>query len=240
MNSKRYRIEDSLGLSAAALRNSNENGAGPKAQFDQIMGAITDLRRLTEASSSETVEACRRELSEAYAMRGELDLMKDAITRTKNEIATLHRSDNAGKGMRRVAGELDAVIESTEVAATTIINAIEDIETQANQLRVAKLPAAAQARVDRILERTITAYEACNFQDLTGQRISKIVGVLKFIEEHLDTMIETWSHLDSFRVLIEEQADGDDRDDESALLNGPRLAEDDGHVDQTDIDALFD
>lgn len=236
MTAKRYRIEDSLGL-AAPVAPAQAAAASP--QLDEILAAIQDLRRLTQASTGETVEACRRELSEAFAMKGELDLMKDAITRTKQEIATLHRSETSGKGMRRVAGELDAVVEATEAATSSILGSIEEIETQANLLRALRLPKTAQDSVDRIVERTVAPYEACNFQDLTGQRISKIVGVLEFVEEHLDRVIEAWNGLDSFRVLVEDSVEVSE-DDESALLNGPKLAEDEGHVDQSDIDALFD
>ena len=64
--------------------------------------------------------------------------------------------------------------------------------------------------------------------------------MLKFVEEHLDRVIKAWSGLDSFRALVEADAGPREPDHESALLNGPRLAQDAGHVDQSDIDALFD
>jgi chemotaxis protein CheZ len=242
MTIKRYRIEDSLGLapaSAGEAAPTAEMSAAQTARLDEILGAIQTLQRLTQASASETIDACRRELNEAFSMRGELDLMKEAITRTKQEIAALHRSENSGKGMRRAADELDAVVGSTERATTSLLTAIEDIETNANMLR-ASMGKAGQDNVDAILERVIVAYEACNFQDLTGQRISKIVGVLKFVEDHLDRVIEAWSGLDSFRDFASLQDAGPNIDDESSLLNGPKLEDDIGHVDQTDIDALFD
>ncbi|GJE28601.1 chemotaxis protein [Methylobacterium organophilum] len=236
MMNKRYRIEDSLGLGTPSP--SGSNGSDPR--VGEILTAIQDLRKITLSSAGETIDACRRELNEAFAMRGELDLMKEAITRTKKEIATLHRSESNGKGMRRVAGELDAVVESTERATSTILGALEEIENNASMLRSARLTRAHQGNLDVILDRVIIAYEACNFQDLTGQRINKIVNVLKFIEEHLDRMIEAWSGLDSFRELLDVTEVAPAIDDESSLLNGPKLAEDPGHVDQCDIDALFD
>ena len=64
--------------------------------------------------------------------------------------------------------------------------------------------------------------------------------MLKFIEEHLDRMIEAWGGLDTFSELLGAPPPRVDIDDESSLLNGPRLADDIGHVDQGDIDALFD
>ena len=241
MMTKRYRIEESLGLAPAPVAPAAPAAeAAPSPRLDEILTAINDLRRLTQASAGETIEACRRELGEAFAMRHELEVMKEAIARTKSEIASLYRSENSGKGMRRVAGELDAVVESTEQATSTILGAIEKIETNANMLRGLRLPKAAQENVDGILDSVIGAYEACNFQDLTGQRISKIVGVLKFVEEHLDRVIDAWSGLDSFRDLMAVDAVGPSVDDESSLLNGPKLDDDPGHVDQSDIDALFD
>ncbi len=233
MNTKRYRIEESLGLAMPAP------AAPQAARSDEILTAIQDLRRIMQSSASETVEACRRELNEALAMRGELDSMKDAIVRTKADLAALHRSENNGKGMRRAADELDAVVDSTERATTTLLSVVEDVEARASMLRSMPLTPDARPHVDAILEQVIRAYEACNFQDLTGQRISKIVQVMKFIEEHLDRVIAAWSALDSFRDLV---ASGPALEDEgeSALLNGPKLPDDPGHVDQTDIDALFD
>jgi chemotaxis protein CheZ len=238
MTQKRYRIEDSLGLPGApapgaGLPASNE-------RLDEIFSAIQDLRRVTQASASETIDSCRRELHEALAMRSELDAMKEAITRTKSELATLHRTENTGKGMRRAADELDAVVESTERATTQLLGAVEEIESHAGMLNATVLPPGMKQHVDVILERVITAYEACNFQDLTGQRINKIVGVMKFIEEHLDRLIETWSQLDSFRELITVMPVSTALDEESSLLNGPKLDHDPGHVDQNDIDSLFD
>lgn len=241
MITKRYRIEESLGLPApTAGAAAADPGGAASPRLDEILTAINDLRRITAASAGETVEACRRELGEAFAMRHELEVMKDAITRTKTEIASLHRSENTGKGMRRVAGELDAVVDSTEQATSTILSSIERIETNANMLRGHRLTKAAQENVDGILDSVIAAYEACNFQDLTGQRISKIVGVLKFVEEHLDRVIEAWSGLEGFRDLLAVDAVAPSEDDESSLLNGPKLQDDPGHVDQSDIDALFD
>ncbi|KST57087.1 chemotaxis protein [Methylobacterium sp. GXS13] len=238
MTQKRYRIEDSLGLpgvlpAAPGPDVSNE-------RLDQILNAILDLRRITQMSADETIETCRRELHDALAMRSELDLMKEAITRTKSELATLHRSENSGKGMRRAADELDAVVESTERATTQLLNAVEEIETNAGMLYTANLPPGMKQHVDIIQERVISAYEACNFQDLTGQRINKIVGVMKFIEEHLDRLITAWTQLDSFRDLITVMPVPTALDDESSLLNGPKLDDDPGHVDQNDIDSLFD
>ena len=94
MTQKRYRIEDALGLPGAPPPASSTPASGER--LEDIFNAIQDLRRVTQMSASETIESCRRELHEALAMRTELDIMKDAITRTKGELATLHRTENTG------------------------------------------------------------------------------------------------------------------------------------------------
>ena len=220
MTQKRYRIEHSLGLPAAS---APEAGSPVHAErIEEILSAIQDLRRITQA------------------VRSDLDAMKDAIVQTKAELAALHRSETSGKGMKRAADELDAVVGSTEHATSQLLSAVEEIESRAGMLRSIGLPAGSHEHVDVILDRVISAYEACNFQDLTGQRISKIVGVMKFIEEHLDRVISAWATLDSFRDLLAEAPTPVAADDERSLLNGPKLDDDPGHVDQSDIDALFD
>jgi chemotaxis protein CheZ len=237
-SAKRYRIEDSFrpDLLAASSTVHPVNDE----QIDQILTTVQELRSFLDPSqrlATEIVEAYRREITEVYQLRTELDAMKEAITSTKLEIASLHRSDHQGKGMRRVAGELDAVVGATETAATAILAAVEDIETEANMLRAAGVTTGNNDHVGVILDRVVTMYEACNFQDLTGQRISKIVSVMKFIEERLDRMIGVWGGLEAFKDLVDEEVL---QADERSLLNGPRLAEDPGHVDQNDIDSLFD
>jgi chemotaxis protein CheZ len=237
-SAKRYRIEDSF--RPDLLAESSTVHPVNDEQIDQILATVQELRSFLDPSqrlATEIVEAYRREITEVYQLRTELDAMKEAITSTKLEIASLHRSDHQGKGMRRVAGELDAVVGATETAATAILAAVEDIEIEANMLRAAGVTTGNNDHAGVILDRVVTMYEACNFQDLTGQRISKIVSVMKFIEERLDRMIGVWGGLEAFKDLVDEEVL---QADERSLLNGPRLAEDPGHVDQNDIDSLFD
>lgn len=237
---KRYRIEHQHGPEAALPDPAPSLVTASDEKIGQILSTVQELRTFLDPSqrlAADVIDAYRREIGELYQLRNELDAMKEAITSTKLEIASLHRSEYEGKGMRRVAGELDAVVGATEQATTTILSAVEDVENHANMLRAAGVETGNNDHVGAILDRVVAMYEACNFQDLTGQRINKIVGVLKFVEERLDRVIGVWGGLDAFKNLVETAPDADD---EKNLLNGPRLAEDEGHVDQGDIDALFD
>jgi chemotaxis protein CheZ len=244
---KRYRIEQSL---RADQRLSHSEGAGEQAdragsaedpRLSEILATVTELKRFLDPAqrlATDVIDAYRKEIGEVYQLRAELDAMKEAITSTKQEIASIHRSEYEGKGMRRVAGELDAVVGATEQATTSILTAVEEIETSANMLRAAGVDSGNNDHVGAILDRVVGLYEACNFQDLTGQRINKIVNMLKFVEERLDKMIGVWGGLDAFKDLVEPGGAASEID-EKALLNGPKLDSDEGHVAQNDIDALF-
>jgi chemotaxis protein CheZ len=244
--SKRYRIEQTLrpdrrlangGSSADMAKTSPGDG---DSRIEEILSTVTELKRFLDPAqrlATDVIEAYRREIGEVYQLRAELDAMKEAISSTKREIATISRSDSEGKGMRRVAGELDAVVEATEEATTSILEALEEIEANANMLRASGLSTGNNDYVGAILDRVVVMFEACNFQDLTGQRINKIVSVLKFVEERLDRMIGVWGGLDAFKDLVDQESAA--LNGEDGLLNGPKLDHDEGHVGQNDIDALF-
>jgi chemotaxis protein CheZ len=76
-------------------------------------------------------------------------------------------------------------------------------------------------------------YETCNFQDLAGQRIGKVIETLCWIDEKLSRMLTDRDG----RRGPDVGGSGAVKD---ALLNGPRLDGAAGHVSQGDIDALFD
>jgi chemotaxis protein CheZ len=242
---KRYRIEQSLRADRRTFDAPPSDEAGASSndpRLGEILATVTELKRFLDPAqrlATDVIDAYRKEIGEVYQLRAELDAMKEAITSTKREIASIHRSEFEGKGMRRVAGELDAVVGATEQATTSILAAVEDIETSANMLRAAGVRSGNNDHVGAILDRVVSLYEACNFQDLTGQRINKIVAVLQFVEQRLDRMIGVWGGLEAFKELVEFETASADGGDEEGLLNGPKLDDDEGHVAQNDIDALF-
>jgi chemotaxis protein CheZ len=76
-------------------------------------------------------------------------------------------------------------------------------------------------------------FEACSFQDITGQRISKVVGTLREIEGAVDKLLNLFGPGDADPLPEME----DTRSEDEQLLNGPQL---DGQgVSQDDIDKLL-
>ncbi|GAB4537016.1 MAG: protein phosphatase CheZ [Roseibium sp.] len=201
---------------------------GPAQQQQQIDPA---------AVSEQFMAEFRKELSEAAKLKVELDAIYEAIAQTKKEIATLHQTTGSeGEEMTRVTNELDAVVIGTEGATETILSAAEFIDETANTLS-ARVAEDDTGLTSDIQEKVVEIFEACNFQDLTGQRITKVVGTLRFVEDRIIQMMDIWGGIESFKDIEAEQRKQREGDD--ALLNGPSLESDVDVATQDDIDALF-
>lgn len=113
---------------------------------------------------------------------GELEGLGQEIARAKREMAALQVHDINANHIPVATDELDAVLGHTAEATNEILDCCEGLEKLADGL--APEPAAAvAAAVTRI-------YEACSFQDITGQRIAKVVSALKGIEARLERIGE--------------------------------------------------
>ncbi len=77
--------------------------------------------------------------------------------------------------------------------------------------------------------------EACSFQDLTGQRITKVVGSMKFVEERVNAMAELCGRNEV--QALTDQWELPQQIDDGAALEGPQRA---GQgISQDEIDQLF-
>jgi len=182
--------------------------------------------------SSDTVErqTFRIESSGLRQLQHEAEAIHSAIARTKHEIAMLH-AGASGRGGPRAARELDAVVDGTERAAHQIMDAAETIAKAAKSLTKSQTKDYALTR--EIRDNVQRIFEACNFQDLSGQRIAKVMAMLQFIDESIVRMMEIWGGAEAFKPYAGTTGN------EPSLLHGPKLAGDSGHVTQDDIDAIL-
>jgi chemotaxis protein CheZ len=253
---KRFRIEEAI-MGDVPMSADGED-VGP--MHREIMAELRSIRAqmangggVNRSAVTETAEAqVAREVAEAHTLletyraqieqceklKVELDLIHDAINRTKREIATLHGKSFDGGEMAKVNGELGAVVGGTEQATQQILEATEAIDNAATALSKNTSPDQQKLLSEEIQERVISIFEACNFQDLTGQRISKVMSTMKFIENHITVMMEIWGGVDAIKAHAAPIVDT--REGDAKLLNGPKLDGDVGHASQDDIDALFD
>jgi chemotaxis protein CheZ len=251
---KRFRVEQAIvGDMPMQMPIVAEGDIGP--MHREIMAELRAIRAQMAAIRSgvpETPEAAvAREIAESHALletyraqieqcaklKVELDLIHDAITRTKREIAVLHGKSFDGEEMAKVNGELGAVVGGTEQATQQILEATEAIDQAATAMSKNITPDQQRMLSEEIQERVISIFEACNFQDLTGQRISKVMNTMKFIEKHIYEMMNIWGGVDAIKVHAVPVVDT--REGDAKLLNGPKLDGDVGHASQDDIDAMF-
>jgi chemotaxis protein CheZ len=187
----------------------------------------------------EPVENGHDEIEQAQALKSELKIIHDAVRRTKQELDAPPASVIFGPNTARVGKELDAVVAGTELATQNILKAAEDIDQLASTMSSLLKGEYAQGLAQDMRDQVVRIFEACNFQDLTGQRISKVLSTLNFIEDHITRMQGIWSILERMEPSASPVAQEKSSPD-SKLLNGPKLAGDAGHSTQADIDRLFD
>jgi chemotaxis protein CheZ len=175
-------------------------------------------------------------VANAEEIRHELEALRDAITSTKREIAAVRHPQAPSDPLMVAADELDAVVAATEQATNTILQSAETVDEMAERIKQATQDAFIGRTVEEMRELIVKIFEACNFQDITGQRITKVVNTVKFIEERVNAMIAIWG-AEAFKG-ISVPATVASADPDHALLSGPQLPNG-GGVSQDDIDKLF-
>jgi chemotaxis protein CheZ len=232
------------------LQQRGEAAGAPAAS--EVMKAIDelrgDLRRLEglirtgevssplpTASVPDIEDVPLHKTAEVSMLKTELRALAVCIEHTKAEIAALKPKDAEDDRLIAVTFELDAIVSSTERATETILEASERIEAIAREIQAHATDSYVSRLVEDISETIGGIFEACNFQDITGQRITKVVKTLKYVEARINAMIDIWGSeniADISPKIVEEH-----HDDDSKLLNGPQL-ENKG-ISQDEIDKLF-
>lgn len=183
---------------------------------DKVVELISSVIKKVEEKSDVSREAIYAELKE----------LREIIDQARHDIRETGMGDIGGKHIPTATDELDAVVAATEVATGNIMDGCDAIAAHA-----AKLPAAdgeiLTAEVTKILE-------ACSFQDITGQRISKVVKSLKVIDEKVSRLLSILSDNIPDMGTVE---DADTRTGDAKLLNGPQMP--DKAISQADIDKLL-
>jgi chemotaxis protein CheZ len=238
-----FRIEE---LSRPPARSElSARDAEAALRHTEIMTELKILRGLLEQRgagspavvSSKSPMPTQTQSANAQALKSELGMIYDAISRTKQEIATLIATGFCGPEMGRVTHELDAVVGGSENATHRILQASEEIEDIAKNLSAAVKNLQDQDLARDILDHVTQIFEACNFQDLAGQRVSKVIATLKFIEDHILCMMDIWGGVEQFKEIV--PAARPECTSHSKLVHGPKLDGERGHISQKEIDAMF-
>jgi chemotaxis protein CheZ len=161
------------------------------------------------------------------AVHRELQGIADYIKAMKAEIGGLQFNELKHTRIPAAGQELDAIVKATEAASNTIMECAEAVLAAD-----ARDPASFKAVVD---QKMLIVFEACSFQDITGQRVAKVIETLKHIEARVSRFTDALRTRDTGRfVSAEERASAERK--ERLMLNGPQLGEADR---QSEVDRLL-
>ncbi len=234
-------------FTAEIKRLQQRSEGGPSASNSEVLKAIRELRDEVKAVATlvrgdqpppaepSIEDSMPQKAAEVAMLKTELRALAVCIEHTKAEIAALKPRETEEDRLVTVAFELDAIVSSTERATEQILEAAEKIEAISTEIQAHAADGYVSRLVADITDTIGSIFEACNFQDITGQRITKVVKTLKYVEERIMSMIEIWGPeniADVSPKIFDEH-----RDDDSKLLNGPAL-ENQG-ISQAEIDSLF-
>ncbi len=164
----------------------------------------------------------------------DIEALAEYINTAKSEITEIRADKINSVYLPEASDQLSAIVGATEKATNEIFEAVELIEELASTLE--------PAQAERITEAVTRVYEACSFQDITGQRITKVVTALQNVETRVDALLRALggeSNGAAAGLPLDEEpaaAKPGARPDED-LMHGPQMP---GEANsQDDIDALL-
>lgn len=147
------------------------------------------------------------------------------IDNLRREIASLSPGEFKVRLIDPATDELDATIEATAAATNTIMDVAEKLDAFGAELTVLQR--------EKLLGFVTQIFEACTFQDITGQRIRKVIAAMRSIEERIGAL----AALAGGDATVAGRQGFDSVFDNKGLENGPQLT---GKApSQADIDAMF-
>ncbi len=157
----------------------------------------------------------------------ELEELAGYIKNAKQEIAAIKPKDISASHIPHATNELDAVVGATEDATNKIMDVCDTISAIAGN--------SSPETNEQLVACTTRIYEACNFQDITGQRITKVVQTLKYIDGKIEALLKALGE----EIHRSDNGSGKPEREitEKDLLNGPQLPQ--NAMDQDTIDKLL-
>jgi len=156
--------------------------------------------------------------------RADVLRLRQMLHRARQELAVTTEAR-----LRRMTDELKSVRRDTDSATHTVLGAIEQIDDMAKTLAAALKSEQHRALAQDIQEQATRIYEACNFQDIAGQRIANALLAIDAVESQLARTVAT----------LDDRLAAPATPERHALVNGPRLDTDAGHASQDEVDLIF-
>lgn len=213
----------------AALESTNET----MVPIEQVRELIKMVKDLFEG----------RFEGEDVKLYGELGDLAKFINVARKELRDFQPHVLSDKDIPDASDQLDAIVQQTEKATGSIMDSCEQLEginariidkliSQDPPLDEDVLAGVDDAMVEA-QNHVTNIFESCNFQDLTGQRIMRIVKTLKEVERQVLRMVVVFG-------LQNDNVDDADREKlqiEADILEGPQLPG--NSLEQDDIDDIL-
>jgi len=218
--------------------------------FDEIERALRDsaygrwfleeyARRRCRADTDEAIAAVNRlhdwlasrpQSVRAEAIHRQLVDMAKAVGRSRSEIEAVNAQFQPAGRVLSATDELNAITSTTQKATEEILGATERLSLVADKL---KDEGADGMLCDEIAEQTMRILMACSFQDINGQRTTRIASILGTLESRMGALMSLWN-IEAARSV---PATPEDAKNDAHLLHGPQNR---GRgCTQQDIDRLF-
>ena len=190
-------------------------------------------------------DVLQAKLTHMIKVQAEVTSLTRIIDTTKREIAALYRAQGKGNRLDIVTDELDSVVQDTEIAAEDMTDIAENVDELTERLQANAMGSDSILEIaDGISAQTTRLFEACNFQDLAGQRIGKVINTLQMLDERLSRLAD-FRHKDSSKVepavLDEHETDGPRQTKVGRSIEVETLTQDeaDALASGDDFDGLF-
>jgi len=182
---------------------------------------LTDVIGVAELLTSSLNPLLRRI---DVTMQKELRGILTKIITLRTEISKVHADDISANRIPEVGKELSEVVSATEFATNSIMSAAEKI------LASDKMPE--KEFKELVNNQMMEIFEACSFQDITGQRINKVVNTIEVIEDRINILCQM---MDNHGSSVDPVLSDDEKSKQKQLLSGPSS----NGVNQNQIDEMF-
>jgi chemotaxis protein CheZ len=238
---KVFRIEQMAARATPAAAVAD--GALDASQHTDILAELAALRDLIAARPPGCSQAAAIAPADLEELRAETAGLRQLLDGARRELAGLQAAACGNNARQRPACELNAVATDAEHATQQILDAAEAIEDAASTLAAAFKRKQAQTLAQDIQEQVVRIFEACNFQDISGQRIAKLLATLATAVDHVSRMVEicggTTALSESAAVAAAGTASAAGPVRQIVLLHGPSCPGDPDRASQAEIDRLF-
>ena len=167
-------------------------------------------------------------------LKDELSGLLRYIQRVRTEIAAISRPADEDFKFESMGEQLDAIVKATETATNTIMAAMEGNDDIIEKIRAKTKSKKLQELCDQLIENYNEVFEACSFQDITGQRVNKVVKSITYVEGWVTALVDVWGKEELDKIVIK----AEEKTEDEKLLEGPQM-EGKG-LSQSEVDALFD